>query len=152
MMKNGNEVVLLIMAFLLIMLSSSISFKLEKSLTLKSILDSYRDLSISSNIKATKSKISHLYLKFHTSDLTTLSNTYIRNTTRKVLNDLAGTYTVDSLLTNRPQYEKTAENLLSNVLAKDGIVINQKRLASSGIKAPFVKSFKASAMYCSLPL
>ncbi|HXB11079.1 MAG TPA: SPFH domain-containing protein [Bacteroidia bacterium] len=82
-------------------------------------------LDIGMNYAVIPQKVAHIYLKFKTNDMDMLSNTYIRNTTRKVLNDLAGTYTVDSLLTNRPQYEKTAEKILSDMLIKDGIVINQ---------------------------
>ncbi|HTB07496.1 MAG TPA: SPFH domain-containing protein [Bacteroidia bacterium] len=82
-------------------------------------------LDIGMNYAVVPQKVAHIYLKFKTNDLSMLSNTYIRNTTRKVLNDLAGTYTVDSLLTNRPQYERMAEKILGDMLIKDGIVINQ---------------------------
>jgi regulator of protease activity HflC (stomatin/prohibitin superfamily) len=82
-------------------------------------------LDVGMNYAVVPQRVAHIYLKFKTNDLGMLSNTYIRNTTRKVLNDLAGTYTVDSLLTNRPQYEKTAEKLLGELLIKDGILINQ---------------------------
>jgi regulator of protease activity HflC (stomatin/prohibitin superfamily) len=82
-------------------------------------------LDVGMNYAVVPQRVAHIYLKFKTNDLAMLSNTYVRNTTRKVLNDLAGTYTVDSLLTNRPQYEKTAEKILGDILIKDGIVINQ---------------------------
>jgi regulator of protease activity HflC (stomatin/prohibitin superfamily) len=71
------------------------------------------------------SKASHIYLKYKTDDLDVLNQGYIRNTVRKVMNDLAGTYTMDSLLSNRPSYEREAEAQLKVILGKDGFDISQ---------------------------
>lgn len=70
-------------------------------------------------------KAAHLYFKYKTNNLETFSNGYLKNTTRKVLNDLAGTITMDSLLNGRPAFERAAEKKLQDILGKDGIEISQ---------------------------
>jgi regulator of protease activity HflC (stomatin/prohibitin superfamily) len=82
-------------------------------------------LDIGLNYTVDADRCSHIYFKFKTDDLETITNGYLRNSTRKILNDLAGSYTVDSLLTYRPEYEKTAENELKAYLAPDGFIVNQ---------------------------
>ena len=77
------------------------------------------------NYTVKSNRVAHLYFKFKTNDLTTLNDGYIRNTTRKVLNDLAGGWTMDSLLNARPKYEKAATDTLSKLLGVDGLVLNQ---------------------------
>lgn len=82
-------------------------------------------LDIGLNYTILPQKVSHIYFKFKTDDLESLNNGYIRNSARKILNDLAGTYTVDSFLTYRPIFERTAESNLRDYLASDGIIVSQ---------------------------
>lgn len=88
-------------------------------------------LDVGLNYVLIPSKAAHIYFKFKTTDLDVISQGYIRNTTRNVLNNLAGTYTVDSLLTNRPIFEKTAQQQLFDYLIKDGIEISQLSILST---------------------
>ena len=82
-------------------------------------------LDVGLNYTILPSKVSHLYFKFKTDNLENITNSYLRNTTRKVLNDLAGTYTMDSLLNSRPQFESQAQANLQAALQKDGFEISQ---------------------------
>ena len=82
-------------------------------------------IDIGLNYTILPAKVAHLYFKFKTNDLEDLNNGYIRNTTRKVLNDLAGQWTMEDMLNDRPTFEKTATQDLSALLKVDGIVLNQ---------------------------
>lgn len=82
-------------------------------------------LNVGLNYMIKANRAAHIYFKFKTSDLEDINQGYLRNTTRKVLNDLAGAWTMDSLLNSRPLFEKTAEQNLSKILATDGIILNQ---------------------------
>ena len=82
-------------------------------------------LDVGINYTILPNKCAHLYFKFKTNDLEGLNNGYIRNTTRKVLNDLAGEWTMEDMLNDRPSFEKTATQNLSALLKADGIILNQ---------------------------
>lgn len=88
-------------------------------------------LDVGLNYKVIPNRVAHVYFKFKATDLEDLGQGFIRNSTRNVLNNLAGTYTVDSLLTNRPQFEKLAQQQLYDYLIKDGIEISQLSILST---------------------
>lgn len=69
-------------------------------------------------------KASHIYLKYRTDDLTTITNSYLRNIVRGAMQDLSGTMTVDSVLNNLPYYEHTVANNLTEKLAKEGFIVD----------------------------
>jgi len=80
------------------------------------------DVAINYTIKP--SKAAHIYLKWKITDLEDLNNGYLYTTTRKVLNDIAGSWSMDSILNYRPLYEKTATEILTAKLYGDGIIVD----------------------------
>ena len=89
------------------------------------------DVGINYTIDATK--VTYIF-KTYRKDLPTITNQFIRNTVRQVLNDLAGTYTIDSLLDHRSEYEHEGEKQVKTRLASDGFDINQ--LVITAFRAP----------------
>ena len=77
-------------------------------------------IDIGLNYRIIPQEAAHIYFKFKVTDMEELHNGYLRNIIRQTLNDLAGHYTVDSLLNNRPAFENRAQELLSQRLLGDG--------------------------------
>lgn len=91
------------------------------------------------NYAVDPTKVSFIFQTYR-KDLPTITNQFIRNTVRQILNDLAGTYTIDSLLDHRSDYEHEAEKQLKERLSADGFVVSQ--LVITAFRAP--ESLQAS--------
>lgn len=79
-------------------------------------------LDIGINYRIEANKAAHIYFKFKANDMEDLHNGYLRTIVRQVVNDLSGTYTVDSLLSYRTVFEKIAEHNLATKLNTDGFI------------------------------
>ena len=91
------------------------------------------------NYAVEPTKVPQIFQKYR-KDLPTITEQFIRNTVRQVLNDLAGTYTIDSLLDHRSDYEHEAEKQLKARLVDDGFIVSQ--LVITAFRAP--ESLQAS--------
>lgn len=80
------------------------------------------DVGLNFTIDATK--VPQIFVKYR-KDIETITDTYLRNTVRQVYNDLAASYTPDSLITYRALYEKRAEGFVKDLLEKDGFIVSQ---------------------------
>ena len=89
------------------------------------------DVGLNYSVDATK--VPTIFQKYR-KDLPTITEQFIRNTVRQVLNDLAATYTIDSLLDHRSDYEHEAEKQLKARLADDGFLVTQ--LVITAFRAP----------------
>lgn len=78
-------------------------------------------------------KASKIYLKYKTSDLQRITDTYLRNIVRGAMQDLSGTMTVDSLLSNLPYYEHTVASNLTEKLAKEGFIVDNFNITKQPI-------------------
>ena len=85
------------------------------------------------NYAVDPTKVPLIFQKYR-KELPVITNEFMRNTVRKTLNDLAGTYTIDSLLDHRADYEHEAEKILRDSLSRDGFVLNQ--LVITAFRAP----------------
>lgn len=76
------------------------------------------------NYRVDPNKASKIYLKYRTSDLESITSTYLRNVVRGTMQDLSGTMTVDSILNNLPYYEHTVASQLTARLVKEGFTVD----------------------------
>ena len=76
------------------------------------------------NYRVDPYKASRIYLKYRTSDLQKITDTYLRNVVRGAMQDLSGTMTVDSILNNLPYYEHTVATTLTTRLAAEGFIVD----------------------------
>lgn len=67
---------------------------------------------------------SKIYLKYNTDDLSSISQTYLRNVVRGAMQDVSGTITVDSLLNNVPAFEHTVYDKLKVKLDAEGFTVD----------------------------
>ena len=85
------------------------------------------------NYSVDPTKVPQIFQKYR-KDLPTITDQFIRNAVRQVLNDLAGTYTIDSLLDHRSDYEHEAEKQVKDRLVVDGFIVSQ--LVITAFRAP----------------
>jgi regulator of protease activity HflC (stomatin/prohibitin superfamily) len=90
-------------------------------------------MDIGMNYRINPDKASKIYLKYKTSDLQRITDTYLRNVVRGAMQDLSGTMTVDSILNNLPYYEHTVATNLTNRLAPEGFVIDNFNITKQPI-------------------
>jgi regulator of protease activity HflC (stomatin/prohibitin superfamily) len=76
------------------------------------------------NYRVDPYRASKIYLKYRTSDLDRITQTYLRNVVRGTMQDLSGTMTVDSILNNLPYYEHTVAATLTSRLAGEGFIVD----------------------------
>jgi len=76
------------------------------------------------NYRVDATKASKIYLKYRSSDLETITQTYLRNIVRGSMQDISGYLTVDSVLNNLPGYEHAVRDLITNRLGKEGFVVD----------------------------
>lgn len=76
---------------------------------------------------------SKIYLKYRTDDLSTITDTYLKNVVRGTMQDQSGTMTVDSMLNNLPFYEHTVAKNLTERLAKEGFIVDNFSLQKQPI-------------------
>ncbi len=69
-------------------------------------------------------KASKIYLKYNTDDLSSISQTYLRNVVRGTMQEISGTVTVDSLLNSLPIFEAQVHRQLNAKLNPEGFVID----------------------------
>ncbi len=81
-------------------------------------------MDIGFNYRINPYKASKIYLKYNTDDLSSISNTYLRNAVRGAMQDISGTITVDSMLNNLPGYEHAVKELLDTRLGKEGFIVD----------------------------
>jgi regulator of protease activity HflC (stomatin/prohibitin superfamily) len=85
------------------------------------------------NYRVNPNKASKIYLKYRTSDLSSITSTYLRNVVRGTMQDLSGTMTVDSILNNLPYYEHTVADMLTERLAKEGFLVDNFNITKQPI-------------------
>ncbi len=75
------------------------------------------------NYRINAGKASKIYLKYKSDDLSSITNTYLRNIVRGEMQDVSGRITVDDILNNLPDYESKVRANLSNKFLKEGFVL-----------------------------
>ncbi len=81
-------------------------------------------INVGLNYRVNPSKASKIYLKYKTSDLESITQTYLRNIVRGSMQDVSGTITVDSILNNLPAYEHAVRDLITNRLSSEGFTVD----------------------------
>lgn len=82
------------------------------------------------NYHVDASKASHIYLKWHNDELSSITNQYIKNVVRGCMQDVSGHITLDSVLTNLPAFEHEVAANITSKLAADGFVVDGFNITS----------------------
>lgn len=72
------------------------------------------------NYRISSGKASRVYLKYKSSDLDKITDTYLRNIVRGSMQDISGHITVDSILNNLPAFENGVRISLTTKFLKEG--------------------------------
>lgn len=100
----------------------------ELTITAKGGADFKMDVGLNYTIEA--DKVPYIFSKYKR-DINEITDQFIRNTVRQSFNDLAGTYSVDSLLDNRTAFEKQVEKNLKTKLQPEGFIIDNLTIIGS---------------------
>ena len=76
------------------------------------------------NYRVNPYKASKIYLKYRTSNLQTITDTYLRNVVRGSMNEVSSTLTVDSILNNVSAFERACKEKITAVLVPEGFNID----------------------------
>lgn len=76
------------------------------------------------NYRIIPNKASKIYLKYKTDNLSSITNSYLRNIVRGSMQDVSGTITVDSILMNLPAYEHAVRDILTKRLENEGFAVD----------------------------
>ena len=82
------------------------------------------------NYHVDANKASHIYLKWHNDELSSITNQYIKNVVRGCMQDVSGHITLDSVLTNLPAFEHEVAANITSKLAVDGFVVDGFNITS----------------------
>ncbi len=82
------------------------------------------------NYRIAPGKASKIYLKYKSDDLSTITNTYLRNIVRGAMQDISGHITVDSILNNLPAYEASVRSRLVDKFLKEGFLMDGYNILS----------------------
>lgn len=101
------------------------------------------------NYRVNPSKASKIYLKYKTSDLESITQTYLRNIVRGSMQDVSGVITVDSILNNLPAYEHAVRELITARLGSEGFtvdnfsILNQPKPTDPNLQKAIEEKIKA---------
>lgn len=76
------------------------------------------------NYRIDPNKASKIYLKYNTDNLSSISDTYLRNAVRGAMQDISGHITVDSLLNNLPGFEAAVREQITERLRPEGFIVD----------------------------
>lgn len=76
------------------------------------------------NYRLNPFKASKVYLKYKTDDLEKITEGYLRNVVRGSMQDISGHITVDSILTNLPNYEQAVRELVAKRFETEGFILD----------------------------
>jgi regulator of protease activity HflC (stomatin/prohibitin superfamily) len=74
---------------------------------------------------------SHIYFKYKTDDLSTITAGFLHTTVRNAMADVSGNLTMDSMLNNLPQFERDVRGVLKDSLGVLGFHLEQFGLVSA---------------------
>lgn len=82
------------------------------------------NMDIGLNYRVDPFKASKIYLKYNTSNLQTISTTFLRNAVRNSMQSVSGHLSVDSILNNLPAYTQAVDTALSLLLKPEGFIVD----------------------------